>query len=77
MTPRQFRTAVRAVHLACGAAAALLVYVPLIDAGTARLVLGAAVIPVLVLSGLALWHQAKLRRLFGGGPRQRPTVREG
>ena len=68
MAPAQFRKVIRLVHLVIAAAAALALYVPLVDAATARVALGVA-FPLLGLSGVALWRQAKLRKLLNRGGR--------
>lgn len=67
MTRRQFRTMTRAIHLIAAAVAAFVVYAPaVVSADTARTVLAFVVIPLLSLSGLVVWQQARLRRLFKG-----------
>lgn len=80
MNGRQLRTALRGAHVVIGLVAAFLIYAPLASAETVRTFLAVGIIPALALTGVAMWQQAKLRKLFqrsGGrgaaGPRT-PTV---
>ena len=68
ITPKQTRRLMRLLHLAVAVVAGLVIYLPLIPAETARLVLAVGVIPLLALSGVGLWQQARLRRLISGRP---------
>lgn len=63
MRPAQIRKLLRLFHLVIGSVAAVAIYVPAIDAGVARLVVGIA-IPLLGITGIALWQQAALRKLL-------------
>ncbi|QIK73653.1 hypothetical protein G7070_17020 [Propioniciclava coleopterorum] len=62
-TPRTVRTLLRFLHLALGACVAASLYLPLAWVSPLRPALGIAVVPLVVLTGLALWQQARLRRL--------------
>lgn len=64
MTPRTARTLLRILHLLLGAALAMMVYAPATWTDPLRLVLGTVVVPIVVLTGLAMWQQARLRRLL-------------
>ncbi len=70
MNGRQLRTALRGAHIVAGLVAGFLLYaVPMVSAETARTVLSFVIVPLLVLTGVAMWQQAKLRRVFkGSGP---------
>jgi thiosulfate reductase cytochrome b subunit len=72
MRAAQQRRLERLVHLAAGAVLAAYVYLPLGNAiaGVIRWV----VLPMLVLSGLAMWQMARIRRAIH---RRRPRVASG
>lgn len=73
MTPRRTRFLIRTLHLLLGATVGAVVYLPAGWVEPWRPLLGFVVVPILVASGLALWQQARLRRLFGGAKRSRPA----
>lgn len=62
LTPRQTRQALRGLHIAVGVLAVVVTYLPLVPADVARLVLAAAVMPLLGLSGAGMATQARLRK---------------
>lgn len=67
MSQRQVRTVLRATHLVAAASSAFLIYAaPVVAADIARTLLALLLVPVLALSGLAMWQQARLRRFMGG-----------
>lgn len=80
MRARRTRQAIRVLHLAIGVALGLLVYLPVSWSGGLKTVLMVAGLPLAVLSGVWLWQQGRLRRLFGrpqlGRPRPGPVERE-
>lgn len=62
-TPRSVRILLRLLHLTLGACVAASLYLPLAWVAPFRPALGIAVAPLVVVTGLALWQQARLRRL--------------
>ena len=71
----QLRKLSRALHDIGAIAAALAVYVPVIPADVARLVLAAAAVPLLALTGLFMAKQATIRRFFSRRPRSVQAAR--
>jgi hypothetical protein len=67
MRAAQQRRLERMVHLAAGAVLAAYVYLPLGDAVAD--VIRWVVLPMLVLSGLAMWQMARIRRALSRGAR--------
>ena len=70
-TQRQIRTGQRGVHLVAGALVVAYVYAAPELSDTALAVVRWLVLPVLVLSGLALWQWTRVRRALrrrGGRP---------
>lgn len=61
MTPAQQRKALRTVHLITGVA--LVAYVYLRATAELRDVIRFLILPVLVLTGVAMWQAPRLRRL--------------
>jgi hypothetical protein len=70
--PRRQRTWSRTVHLLAAALLGTYVYAPPAVAQPIHLLLAVVVIPAATLSGLFLWKQAQIRRLFTA---QRPYTR--
>lgn len=66
LSPGVVRSALRMFHLVVAAIGVVALYVPVIPHDTARSILGVFVMPVLALSGVAMWQQAKLRKLLRG-----------
>ena len=60
MTSKNFRKMVRYLHVTVGVMLILFVYSPLSDVGWYTLVVQALAIPLVSLSGIALWQQPKL-----------------
>ena len=60
MTNKRFRQVVRWLHVTVGVMLILFVYSPLSDVGWYTLVVQALAIPLVSLSGIALWQQPKL-----------------
>ena len=58
------RTALRWTHLLTGWLIGVFVYTPARESETFVLLMQAAVIPAVVLSGLWMWQQARIRRLY-------------
>lgn len=75
MSPGQQRKAERVAHLVAAALVAAYVYLPLGDA-PANLIRWVA-LPALVMSGLAMWQAARLRRAFKRLPRRTDYRRSG
>lgn len=65
MTAPSRRATSRSTHVTLGVAVALLVYLPSAWTGGLRVALMVAGIPLLALSGLHLWRQRAVERLFG------------
>ena len=65
MSSGSLRRAVRLLHIAAACALGTYLYSPLIDAIWAARVLQIGVFPAMALSGVAMWQQARLRRLLG------------
>lgn len=77
MNARRTRTWLRILHLVVGSAMATYVYWPAGQAPVLQSALAAVGVPLVVLSGVAIWQQAKLRRLAAAvsprvGRRSRP-----
>lgn len=62
MSMRSIRTILRTAHVLLGLALGAVVYLPTAWTEPIRLVLGVVVVPLLVLTGLAMWQQGRLRR---------------
>ena len=77
MAPRETRILLRAVHVAFGACVAVVVYAPAAWAEPFRLVLGILVLPAVVLTGLAMWQQGRIRRLLARTRRRADADRTG
>lgn len=69
MTPGQQRKAQRAVHLAAGLLVVGYVYAPL--GSQIQHVVRLVILPVLVLTGVAMWQAARFRRMRRGLGRAR------
>jgi hypothetical protein len=61
---KQLRLILRYTHLAAGILIILFVYSPLGNVPAFELVVQIALIPIVVLSGIWIWQQARVRRLF-------------
>lgn len=68
------RTILRWTHLVVGFLIGVFVYTPAHDNETFVLLMQAAVVPAVTLTGLWMWQQARLRRLYRR-LRQSPTGR--
>lgn len=64
MSPTTLRTAIRWTHIVVGSFLAAYVCSPLHLDATATLIARASLVPLVALSGLALWQQGRLQRLF-------------
>ena len=78
MTPRTILLLLRSGHVALGVILGTAVYLPTAWAEPLRPLLAVAVVPVLAVTGLAMWQQARLRRLLSSRERdpRRPDSRE-
>jgi thiosulfate reductase cytochrome b subunit len=77
MSNRQLRVALRWVHIVGGALIATFVYAPWGASPLSLALMRWGVIPVLILTGLLLWQQArlsKLRQRAETRPARAPTV---
>jgi hypothetical protein len=64
MTPRSTRALLRTVHLALGLCVGAVIYLPPGWTEQLRLALGLLVVPTVAVTGLAMWQQPRLRRIF-------------
>lgn len=64
-TGRRMRVVLRWFHLVAGSLVAAVVYSPLRESGAFVLLVQVALMPVLILTGVWMWQQARLRRLLG------------
>ncbi len=60
MSKKRLRQVVRSAHIAVGVMLGFFVYSPLREAGWYVLTVQALAVPLILLSGLALWQQPKL-----------------
>lgn len=60
MSNKRLRQTVRSAHLALGMMLGFFVYSPLREVGWYVLTVQALAVPLVILSGLALWQQPKL-----------------
>lgn len=67
MTPTRARTLMRTVHITLGLCLGAFVYLPTAWTDPLKAVLGLAIVPLVVVSGVAMWQQARLRRMLRGG----------
>ena len=70
---KQLRRILRYTHLAAGILIILFVYSPLGDIPAFELLVQIALVPVVVLTGISIWQQARVRSLFARvltGPRK-------
>jgi hypothetical protein len=73
ISSKQLRLILRYTHLAAGTLIGLFVYSPLGDVPAFELLVQIALIPVVMLTGIWIWQQARVRRLFARvlmGPRK-------
>jgi len=61
---KQLRLILRYTHLAAGILIGLFVYSPLVDVPAFELLVQITLIPIVVLSGIWIWQQTRVRRLF-------------
>ena len=61
---KQLRLILRYTHLAAGILIGLFVYSPLGNVSAFELLVQIGLIPVVVLSGVWIWQQARVRRAF-------------
>lgn len=64
MTPRLLRTILLATHLTAASTIGMALYSPLAGHPLRNAVMAYGLFPVLVVSGVGLWHQGRLTRLF-------------
>lgn len=68
MSNRQLRITIRWIHLIGGALIAASIYSPTLHASeTMTAILRFGVLPLLIVSGVVLWQQPKIMKLFRGG----------
>jgi hypothetical protein len=70
---KQLRLILRYTHLAAGILVGLFVHSPLGDVPAFELLVQIALIPIVVLTGIWVWQQARVSRLFARvltGPRK-------
>jgi len=66
---KRLRTILRICHLTFGMLLMPYIYSPLGEVGAYEWVVRLALFPLIVVMGVAMWQQAKLRKLLVGGPR--------
>jgi thiosulfate reductase cytochrome b subunit len=71
MSSKRFRTILRALHLVEAVFISLLVYSPLRTDATYLAIMQWVIIPAIVISGIAMWQQARLVKLFRPATSQR------
>ena len=65
MNAAQWRRTLRYTHLAIAALVTLFIYVPPLRAnGGYELLVQVVVLPVVILTGLAMWQQGRIRKWF-------------
>ncbi|MCG6122250.1 MAG: hypothetical protein MEP57_06035 [Microvirga sp.] len=69
MTPRTFRTILRSAHIAIGLFIGAYIYSPWHADPNWTLAARLALIPLITLTGVAMWKQGRLTALFGRNPR--------
>lgn len=62
---RTLRNLLRWFHIVAGSLVATVIYSPLRESEAFVLVVQVALLPVLILTGISMWQQARLRRLLG------------
>jgi hypothetical protein len=67
LSQKQLRNVLRFCHLAFGMLLMPFIYSPLGDFRTFELVVQIAFSPLLVVTGISMWQQAKLRKLLAKG----------
>lgn len=70
MSPASLRVWLRWSHIAVGVVIAAYLYSPLHEDAVATLIARLSLIPVLALTGVAMWKQGLLTRLFRTGRRR-------
>ncbi len=66
LSQRQVRNVLRFCHLLTGMMLVPFVYSPLGDVAAFEWVVRIALVPLTIITGLSMWHQAKLRKLLAG-----------
>lgn len=72
MTPKKLRDVLRVVHLVTSLYLGYYVYSPIWEHGLLRLIGRVVVFPTMVITGLWMWQQARVRRWF----RKRRSVQD-
>ncbi len=67
LSQRQARNVLRFCHLTTGMLLVPFVYSPLGDVAAFEWVVRVALVPLTIITGLSMWHQARLRRFLSGG----------
>lgn len=75
MSAAATRVLVRAIHVLLGALVAMIVYLPTAWSDPIRLAVGLVVVPAVVLTGIVLWQQGRIRRLLGRRRARRRALR--
>lgn len=64
-TSRTLRLLLRWIHLVSGSLVATVIYSPLRESEAFVLLVQIILLPVIILTGISMWQQARLRRLLG------------
>jgi hypothetical protein len=76
LSGKQQRTILRYSHLLAGMLNVLFIYTPLGDVWAFQLLVQIILVPVIIITGVWMWQQARVRKLIakrlrqGGGPRR-------
>ena len=70
MSNKNLRRVIRLIHLMGAASLGLYFYSPIAGDPTLGFIIRFVMIPIIVLSGIALWQQARLNKLLNGSTRK-------
>jgi hypothetical protein len=70
LSGKQQRTILRYSHLLAGLLNVLFIYTPLGDVWAFQLLVQIILVPVIIMTGVWMWQQARVRKLMAKGSRQ-------
>jgi hypothetical protein len=73
MSNKNLRRVIRLIHLIAAASLGLYLYSPIAGDPTLGVIVRFVMIPIIVLTGIALWQQARLNKLINGSTRKPAT----
>ena len=73
MSNKNLRRVIRLIHLIAASSLGLYFYSPIAGDPTLGFMLRYVMIPMIVLTGIALWQQARLNKLLNGSTRKPAT----